>query len=77
MPVYQGGKSRLGRRIHDVIICIEDSLYEDDEPVDYFEPFVGMGGVMKHFGNYNDRELHACDYNEDKLLIHLNYNVVI
>jgi len=70
MPVYQGGKSRLGRRIHDVIVCIEDSLYDEDvELVDYFEPFVGMGGVMKHFGKDNDRNLYACDYNTDMIIM--------
>lgn len=70
MPVYQGGKSRLGRRIHDVIVCIEDSLYdENDESVDYFEPFVGMSGVMRHFSKANDRRCLACDYNTDMIIM--------
>jgi site-specific DNA-adenine methylase len=68
MPVYQGGKARLGRRIHDVILLVEDGiLYEDDEIPTYFEPFVGMGGVMRHFGKDDDRPLRASDISPDMI----------
>jgi site-specific DNA-adenine methylase len=68
MPVYQGGKARLGRRIHDVILLVEDGILdEEDENPTYIEPFVGMGGVMHHFGKDNDRELIATDISPDMI----------
>ena len=68
MAVYQGGKARLGKKIHDMILDIEDEFGEIDLP--YFEPFVGMCGVMRHFGEdvvdgYSDRKLYASDINKD------------
>ena len=68
MPVYQGGKTRLGRRIHAVIKSVEKSLKTNSKENDYFEPFCGMCGVMKHFEN-EDRKLLACDINEDMILM--------
>lgn len=75
MPVYQGGKARIGRRIHRVIRTVEDSLYdqEDVQKRTYYEPFIGMAGVMHHFGNENNtksksslrRPLVASDINKD------------
>lgn len=76
MVVYQGGKSRLGKRIHDVICLLEEYLYVHDHKndkkyskCDYFEPFVGMAGVLTHFGKDNDRYLFACDANKDIILM--------
>jgi site-specific DNA-adenine methylase len=46
MTAYQGGKKRLGKRISKVIQAVENDLVENK--LDYFEPFVGMGGVLKH-----------------------------
>lgn len=67
MPVYQGGKSRIGRRIHDIINLIETELSDIKQP--YFEPFVGMGGVMKHFGKDDNRNLYATDINADIIMM--------
>lgn len=68
MVVYQGGKSRIGKKIHDVIIEIENDLSEKKLP--YFEPFVGVASVIRHFGDDNDnRDLYACDINKDVLLM--------
>lgn len=70
MPAYQGGKSRLGRRIHDVILIIEDDLLNHGgDNLPYLEPFVGMGGVMYHFAKDADRELYASDKSEDIILM--------
>jgi len=68
MTTYQGGKKRIGKRIYQVIDMIEENLYQDVK-LPYFEPFIGMGGVMRHFGKENDRELYACDYNKDLILL--------
>jgi site-specific DNA-adenine methylase len=67
MTTYQGGKKRIGKRIHDIIILLENDL--SDENLNYFEPFVGMAGVLRHFGKDNNRFLHACDANEDLMLM--------
>lgn len=67
MTTYQGGKKRIGRRIHDVIVLLENDLY--DNPLPYFEPFVGMGGVLRHFGKNNNRQLFACDFNTDLIMM--------
>jgi DNA adenine methylase len=69
MVAYQGGKVRLGKRIHDVIRKIEDVFFNDSIKRPYFEPFVGMGGVMKHFGKENNRCLLACDANIDIIMM--------
>lgn len=69
MVVYQGGKTRLGRRIHDVIVEIESDIYGDEKMV-YFEPFVGMAGVLTHFGKDKNRpKIYACDANKDIILM--------
>lgn len=67
MVVYQGGKSRIGKRIAKVISHIESALYQEKLP--YFEPFVGMAGVLRHFACDSDRETYACDANEDIILM--------
>ena len=64
MTTYQGGKKRLGKRIANVILEIEKTM-SDSEALPYFEPFVGMGGVLRHFSGPNDRPVYACDINPD------------
>lgn len=66
MTTYQGGKKRIGKRIHDVIVEVENDL---ELNLDYLEPFVGMGGVIKHFGKDNDKKLYASDVNKDLVLM--------
>lgn len=59
MPAYQGGKMRIGRRIYN-----ELKHYDKGQP--YFEPFIGMAGVMINFAKESSkRELIACDINTD------------
>lgn len=75
MTAFQGGKKRLGKRIHDVIKLIEDDLaikLYNNKNLPYFEPFIGMGGVMIHFAEDtidNPRELYACDINQSLILM--------
>ena len=66
MTTYQGGKKRLGKRISYVIKLVENDLY--NERLDYFEPFVGMAGVIRHFSDEN-RKLYANDINKDIILM--------
>lgn len=47
---YQGGKQKLGKRIYEVLDTIEE-YFEEDNRLDYLEPFVGFCGVMKHFAS--------------------------
>ena len=71
MTLYQGGKTRLGPSIYDAITEIEEIITRDKfgtpEKLDYFEPFIGMAGVMRCFGadvnNGNKRKLYANDKN--------------
>jgi site-specific DNA-adenine methylase len=58
---YQGGKQRLGKRIHDILDDVASNFENEDEKLPYFEPFVGYCGVIKHFGD--ERECYACDSN--------------
>mgnify|MGYP001562062440 CR=1 FL=1 len=61
MPVYGGGKARLGKEIHNVIKLIEAELNWGTNHV-YFEPFCGLLGVQIHFAKEN-RKCVACDAN--------------
>ena len=61
---YQGGKQKLGKKIHYIISLIEKDILKNDKKLDYFEPFVGFCGVIKHF-NDEDRNCTASDLNED------------
>ena len=65
MTLYQGGKKRIGKRIHEAISIVDEYLYPSSRRRPYFEPFVGMAGVLKHFGDDGDRELLASDTNID------------
>jgi DNA adenine methylase len=67
MTTYQGGKQRIGKKIHDIIQLVENNL--SSKKLSYFEPFVGMAGVLKHFGEDDDRELYASDINIDLIMM--------
>ena len=78
MTSYQGGKSKLGKDIYEVIISFEAFIldkigYNKNKILPYFEPFIGMGGVMKHFSLNQDpdnyRTLLASDANPDLILL--------
>ena len=61
---YMGGKGKIGKYIANRILEIEDELqFEADM---YFEPMIGMAGVMRHMG---ERKKMACDRSSD--IIHL------
>lgn len=69
MTSYQGGKGRLGKRIYQVLKLLEADLSDKTE-LPYFEPFIGMAGVMRHFAAENSgRELYASDINKDLVLM--------
>jgi len=69
MTSYQGGKKRIGKSIHSVLTLVEQDI-EKDRLLPYFEPFIGMGGVMVHFAAQdNGRELYASDANKDIILL--------
>lgn len=66
MTTYQGGKKRLGKKIYQMICLIEsDIIGKNSKLLPYFEPFVGMCGVIRHFASNNDRKVSACDINPD------------
>lgn len=71
MTMYQGGKKQIGKQLDDVMVNIEHIVY--GKQLDYFEPFIGMGGVMRHFGTDvnrgSKRYLFACDLNDDIILM--------
>jgi len=62
---YMGGKGRIGRFISEKITEIEEKVPIETES--YFEPFVGMCGVMRHVSDTKPK--FACDYSPD--IIHL------
>ena len=68
MTTYQGGKKRLGKKIFEVISNIEEKI-TNENLLPYFEPFVGMGGVLRHFSKNNKREVYACDINKDLIMM--------
>jgi DNA adenine methylase len=68
MAKYQGGKQRIGSTIHQIILDLEEKSGRKD--LLYFEPFVGMCGVMIHFANdilekKSERKLYGNDLNPD------------
>ena len=68
MCTYQGGKQRLGKKIYQIITQIENDIHPETKmgpKTDYFEPMVGMAGVLKHFAKDADRKICACDINPD------------
>jgi DNA adenine methylase len=72
MTTYQGGKKRLGKRIASVCKAVEfDILNHNNSP--YFEPFVGMAGVLNHMSRNESEEkrksITASDINKDLILM--------
>lgn len=63
MTQYAGGKARIGKKIHDAIVQYETDILGNNQ-TPYFEPFVGMGGVLQHFSSSRSREVAACDKEE-------------
>jgi DNA adenine methylase len=68
MTSYQGGKKRIGKRIYTVITELEQILTGENK-LPYFEPFVGMAGVLRHFAQEPHRRVTACDSNIDLILM--------
>jgi site-specific DNA-adenine methylase len=68
MTTYQGGKKRLGEKISQSIRQIEEQI-TSGKTLPYFEPFVGMGGVLRHFSKDGTREVYACDINTDLIMM--------
>lgn len=68
MPVYGGGKAKLGKEIFAVIKNLEQK-YGQTETI-YFEPFCGLLGVQIHFAK-EQRQCIACDANEDIIKLFL------
>ena len=67
MPVYGGGKARLGREIAQVIADVEaETEWGRHRP--YLEPFCGLLGVAVHVAD-GTRPVHASDLNEDVVLL--------
>ena len=68
MVAYLGGKARIGKKIWTAIREVENKwldFHGQTTKLPYFEPFLGMGGVMIHFANDNDRKLYGCDIMPD------------
>jgi DNA adenine methylase len=68
MTSYQGGKKRIGKRIYTVITELENIL-TGEHVLPYFEPFLGMAGVLRHFAQEPYRRVSACDANIDLMLM--------
>lgn len=65
MPVYGGGKAKLGKEIYQVIKDVETITGRGGT---YFEPFCGLLGVQIHFAIEGRKSL-ACDSNKDIILM--------
>lgn len=64
MPVYGGGKAKLGKEIFEIIKLVEKEFYWDSKQHTYFEPFCGLLGVQIHFAK-EGRSCLACDANNN------------
>ena len=60
MCTYTGGKARIGKKIFEAIEKYEMEVTGNHE-MPYFEPFVGMGGVLQEVAKSHKREMTACD----------------
>lgn len=74
MTTYQGGKKRLGKKIYDAILQLSAEIEQQNSQhssikMPYFEPFVGMGGVLRYFARDPGRDCFACDINTDLILM--------
>jgi DNA adenine methylase len=66
MPVYGGGKARLGREIARTVAALEETTGWRGER--YVEPFCGMLGVAVHAAD-GTRPVCVSDANEDVVLL--------
>lgn len=64
MASYQGGKQQIGKQLHQAMTDIETLMYPNKK-LQYFEPFMGFCGVLKHFASEYDRKCYATDLNPD------------
>ena len=63
MCQYAGGKARIGKKIFEAMKSYEmEVIGNHDMP--YFEPFVGMGGVLQHVAKNQSRTISVCDFQE-------------
>lgn len=63
MTAYQGGKARISKQIYNIL-----KTYDNGQP--YFEPFLGLGSVMRLFAlENNNRKLIGSDTNTDIILL--------
>lgn len=58
---YMGGKGKIGKHVAERILEIEKKVPIDTDS--YFEPFVGMCGIMRHIPDTKPK--FACDYSTD------------
>lgn len=65
MPIYQGGKAKIGKEIAKQIEMIENNIGFKGR---YFEPFCGLLGVGIHFAN-TGRNVLANDINKDLIMM--------
>lgn len=65
MPIYQGGKAKIGKEIAEFIEMMEDVLEWEGQ---YFEPFCGLLGVGIHLAE-EGRKVVASDLNKDLILM--------
>jgi site-specific DNA-adenine methylase len=66
MPVYSGGKAKIGKEIANEIVKLEKKYKWENK--EYFEPFSGMLGVASHFAE-KKRKVIANDINKDIILM--------
>jgi DNA adenine methylase len=67
MPTYGGGKSKIGRKLSEIIKLKVIEL--NMEKCDYFEPFCGCLGVFKHMLGGSHSNYIANDINENIILM--------
>lgn len=67
MPVYSGGKSKIGKIISNFIIQFLNNSNIDFSNRTYLEPFCGCLGVMRHISGFNN--LIANDFNPNIILM--------
>jgi site-specific DNA-adenine methylase len=65
MCKYAGGKKRIAKELHDVMIQVESELVGRKMP--YLEPFCGMLSVCKEFDD--GRRRTASDINKDVIMM--------
>lgn len=67
MVAYQGGKSKIGQEIYEIIKEYEFLMNKQNDNI-YFEPFCGLLGVGIHFSK-DGRQILANDKNKSLILM--------